>query len=351
MEKKKILIVVLLVMVNLLFASSSFSQTPIIWRGQNAYPTSPNMGPFPKDTAGVGNAPLVFGNWLSRETKGQFQLQLAQPGAIVPVGQMFQAISKGALDFGGLYWGGFHTGIMPEADVEIGLPFAWETLAEAWDAFQNRGLLKEFQKIYAEHNLYWIPTINNVTFQVGTTFPVPNPAALKGKKIRAGGVIAELYKRLGATPVLLPAGELYMALKLGTIDGSQIALDFLESSKLKEVWKNYVVSPNYSVIVGNFVINMDTFNRLPKDIKSLIENHVHHVLLENSLNNAVWEKYLATKAIKENPSFKLVEWSDKDAAAVRKIGISTWDTVAAKSPRCARLVDIVKEQMRDLGKI
>ncbi len=351
MKKKKILMVVLLTVASLLVASPGFSESKIVWRGQNAYPPSAQEGSFPKDMAGVGNAPLVFGNWLSRETNGQFQLRLAQPGAVVPVKQMFQAVKRGTLDFAGLYWGGFHVGIIPEADVEIGLPYAWQSIAEAWDAYHNRGLLQEMRKIYAEHNIYFIPVLCNCTFNVGTTFPVPSPDALKGKKIRAGGLVSEVLKRLGATPVLLPAGEMYMGLKLGTIDGTQIALDALESSKLKEVWTQYVVKPNVSVIVGNLLVNMNSFKKLPDEMQSMIENRVHHVMLEHSLNNSAYEQYLAAKGVRENPDFKLVEWSEEDIKKVQQIAYSTWDTVAAKSPRCARLVDIIKQQMRDFGRM
>lgn len=350
MKKKKVLMVVLLIIASLFFASSGFSQTPIRWRGQNAYPTPPDIGPFPKSMAGTGNAPYVFANWLNRETKGQFQLNMAQPGAIVPVAQMFTSISKGVLDFGGLYYGAYHSGIMPETDIEIGLPFAWETLSEAWDGLHNRKLIDEFRKIYAEHNIYWIPVICNSNYGFGTRFPIPNPEALKGKKIRAGGIYGDLVKKLGASPVLMPPGEVYMGLKLGTIDGTILSLDHVESAKLKEVWTNYLISPNLNTIVGSFLINMDSFKKLPDNIKSMIENQTDLVLLENSLNNYVFELYLANKASKEHP-FKLVYWSDADANKVKKVGYSLWESIAAKSPRCAKLVNIVRDQMKDLGKM
>ena len=43
--------------------------------------------------------------------------------------------------------------------------------------------------------------------------------------------------------------------------------------------------------------------------------------------------------------------TEEDKAKIRQIGIDLWDEVAAKSPRCQELVDIVKAQARDLGKI
>lgn len=342
---------VLLIAVSLLLAVSSYAQAPIVWKGQNAYVAPPDVGPFKNRVAGSGNGPILFGNWLNRETKGQFQLNLAQPGAIVPVAQMFNAVSKGVLDFAGLYYGGFHTGIMPEADIEVGLPFAWEQPEEAWDALFNRGMLEEIRKVYAEHNIYWIPAITDSRYSFGTRFPCPNPEALKGKKIRATGIYGELVKALGGSPVVLPPGEMYMALKLGTIDGTIFGLENVETYKLKEVWVNYVYTPNLNTIMGSYIINMDSFKKLPENVRTLIENNAPHVILQNTMHNYVWDLYWATKASKENPNFKLVYWSGEDIAKVRKVGFGLWDSVAAKSPRCARMVEIVKAQMRDLGKM
>jgi TRAP-type C4-dicarboxylate transport system substrate-binding protein len=350
MAKKKVLTAVLLMMAILLSSSPGFSQATIQWRGQNAYNPPPEIGPFPKRMAGTGNSAVLFGDWLNRETKGRFQLNLSPAGSVVPVNQMFQAVSKGTIDFGGLYYGAFHSGVMPETDIEVGLPFAWETVAEAWDGLHNRNLIAEFRKIYAEHNIYWIPVICNSHYSFGTTFSVPNLEALKGKKIRAGGVYGKLVAAIGASPVNMPAGEVYMGLKLGTIDGTILDMGQLEANKLKEVWTNYVVNPNLSVIIGSFLINMNSFNKLPDDIKSMIENQADTVLLQNSLNNYVFEEYLATQASKNFP-FKRIQWSDSDITKIREIGYGLWEPIANQSPRCAKLVEIVRNQMRDLGKM
>jgi hypothetical protein len=45
-------------------------------------------------------------------------------------------------------------------------------------------------------------------------------------------------------------------------------------------------------------------------------------------------------------------WSPEDVKKVTEKAVETlYPTVAAKSPRCARLVDIVKKQMKDYGRI
>ncbi len=68
------------------------------------------------------------------------------------------------------------------------------------------------------------------------------------------------------------------------------------------------------------------------------------------MNGYVYDLYVSNKAAKEYP-FKLVRWPADDAAKVRRIGIDLWEKVASKNPRCARLVDTVRLQMKELGKL
>jgi TRAP-type C4-dicarboxylate transport system substrate-binding protein len=123
---------------------------------------------------------------------------------------------------------------------------------------------------YAKRNLYWIPQEFDAIVGIGTTFPAPNPEALKGKKIRTTGLWGEYINVLAATPVSIPWGDVYMAAKLGTVDGWCGGVASLEELKLKEVAKGYVVSPNITLSPGAFLINKRSYDALPKDIQDII---------------------------------------------------------------------------------
>jgi TRAP-type C4-dicarboxylate transport system substrate-binding protein len=264
---------------------------------------------------------------------------------------MFKATSRGMLDFAGQYFGGYHAGQMPETDIESGLTFAWETFEHAWDAYFNRGLLEEIRKVYAEHNIFWIPSFPDQIQQIGSSFPINSLADLKGKKIRATGVVAEYVKLLGASPVSIPAPEVYMALKLGTVDAALWGLVGVEDMKLKEVWKYFIVSPNCNTIVCSFLINMNAFKALPPDIKEILDKQAPYAMLADSIREKLIMDYAAASAVKSH-GLKLVTLSDKEANWIRKEVMTTvWDKVAAKSERNARLVEIVRKQMRELGRL
>ena len=61
----------------------------------------------------------------------------------------------------------------------------------------------------------------------------------------------------------IPAPEMYMALKLGTVDGAVFSMVALEDMKLKEVWKYFIVVQIVTTLVCSFLINMNSFNALP----------------------------------------------------------------------------------------
>jgi len=157
-------------------------------------------------------------------------------------------------------------------------------------------------------------------------------------------------KQIGGSPVVVPGPEMYMALKLGTIDGAIYGLETLWPQKLYEVWKYYVTVPNLNSIVGSYLINLDKWKALPEENRRLIEDNGKYFLQGVTANNYTWELYWAAKAAKESP-FQLTTWNAEDVAKIRKIGFGLWDQVAGKSARTGKLVDMVRKQMVEIGKI
>lgn len=164
--------------------------------------------------------------------------------------------------------------------------------------------------------------------------------------------MAEYVRLLGASPVAIPAPEMYMALKLGTVDGAVFSMVALEDMKLKEVWKYYIVSPNCTTLVCSFLINMDSFHALPDDIKEIIRKDAPMAMLAYSTaRERMLMDYYAAEAMK-NYGLKLTTLSEKETDWIRKEVMKTvWDKAASKGPRNAKLVELVRQQMRKLGKI
>jgi len=108
----------------------------------------------------------------------------------------------------------------------------------------------------------------NTTEKAG---PVYKPEDLKGMKIRMPNSEAflDMGRALGTTPTPMGFGEVYLALKLGTIDGQDNPLPTDLSAKFVEVTK-YIILTDHALGMINPVINEEFWQALPNEYKTYI---------------------------------------------------------------------------------
>lgn len=107
-----------------------------------------------------------------------------------------------------------------------------------------------------------------------TKKPVRTMEDLKGMKIRApGGHQTNYIKALGAEPVFMPLGDVYLALETGTIDGLVTCAPLVLAFKLHEVAKNGVVA-TFGCVSEGVIMNKKSWERCPDDLKPIIEEVV-----------------------------------------------------------------------------
>lgn len=104
-----------------------------------------------------------------------------------------------------------------------------------------------------------------------TTEPVHTLEDCKGLKIRSpGGHQTNYIKALGAEPVFMPLGDVYMAMETGTIDGIVTCPPLVLAFKLYEVAK-YGTLAAFGCVTEGVVMNEKTWNNTPDDLKPVIE--------------------------------------------------------------------------------
>ena len=93
---------------------------------------------------------------VERATNGRLQIELYEPGALCQASDIVTYLSQGAFDCAVIF-GSTYAGVLPEADLGTGIPFAWESSSEIYDAMENYGLLEVIQEAYSELNIkyYW----------------------------------------------------------------------------------------------------------------------------------------------------------------------------------------------------
>lgn len=157
-------------------------------------------------------------------------------------------------------------------------------------------------------------------------------------------------KGLGASAVFLPVGDIYMALKLRTVDGYVGGSDYLEDVKLKEVIKTYIKEPNLSSVICEHIINMNSWNKLPAALREKIQREQRHAELDWTMHATVELSHLQIRCARDY-GVKFISLPKDEQEEIMKVVLVVWGNIAAKSPRCAKLIDMLKAMARDLGKI
>jgi tripartite ATP-independent transporter DctP family solute receptor len=108
--------------------------------------------------------------------------------------------------------------------------------------------------------------------------PISAPEDLSGIKLRTprGEWRVRLFQVFGANPTPMPLSEVFVALQTGVIDGQENPIAQVATHKFQEVQDylsltSHVYSPSY------LVMGLDRWNRLPEDIRTVIEETAREI--------------------------------------------------------------------------
>ena len=102
---------------------------------------------------------------------------------------------------------------------------------------------------------------------------VRTPADLAGLKIRvSGSAAAAVVEALGATPVQMPAGEIYNALQTGLIDGLITGASAIGDFRLDEVADSYTLGAPMGHISFYVVMNQARYEGLSAEHRAAIDS-------------------------------------------------------------------------------
>ena len=226
----------------------------------------------------VSNPPKTFLiPWIERVNKasnGRMKVQgywSMQLGGKAP--QLLDQVRDGVVD---IVWTlpGFTPGRMPRVE-PFELPFVHK------DPLSSTLALQDYQDKYLGPDLKdYHPLLLHVHagFLFQTKDPILKMEDLKGKKIRAasrGGVW--LLEALGATGIGLPLNEIPPALSKGVIDGVTLPYEIAPAVKTQDLVSNFSElagpQPRLGTNVFTFLMNKDTYAKLPPDLKKVIDDN------------------------------------------------------------------------------
>ncbi|MCG8507701.1 MAG: TRAP transporter substrate-binding protein [Rhodospirillales bacterium] len=220
-----------------------------------------------------------------RISGGEMEIRFHEPGTLVPTGEMFDAVSSGAIDAAfappGFWWEK-----VPALQLFAAVPFG-PTASEylAWIYFGGGQEL--FQEIYHKNNIHSV-FCGMLSPEASGWFreKIVTVEDLRGLKVRFFGLGANVLEKLGAEPRSLTEGEIFPALESGAIDAAEFSMPAIDLQLgLHEMAKHYYFPGwHQPSTLFELMINLERWNGLSPTEKGRIEavcgDNIRHSLAE-----------------------------------------------------------------------
>lgn len=290
---------------------------------------------FDSSDAGWAKGLMPWVKAVEEATKGTVKIRVEPAGALTSGSEAFGAAAAGMTD-GYAGWATVYGGEMPEGMLAYGMAMGAESSEAAWEAMwgDKYRIGDLVQEAAHERNLHWAGWTNQGPNSMFTLFPVNKLEDLKGKKMRAGGPQALFHATMGGSPVSLDAGDIYTAIKLGTIEGTYWDTGGIADMHFHEVVK-YASLPGWNAAQHQEIyINLDKWKALTQWQRDRIEEVFKPTYFETSKMHADGVA-AALKALTDNGG-EIITMSDEEVNRMREKAINeVWPKVAEKSARNA----------------
>lgn len=226
---------------------------------------------WPKNFPGLGTGANKLARLITEMSGGRLKVKVYGAGELVPAFEVFDAVSRGTAQMGhgsAYYW----KGKIEEAQFFSTVPFGLNG-QEMTSWLHHGGGLELWKEVYEPFGV--IPAAaGNTGVQMAGWFnkEINSLTDLKGLKMRIPGLGGEAFKRAGGTPVNLPGGELFTALKTGALDATEwvgpyndLAFGFYKAAK-------YYYYPGWHEpgTTLEATINKEAFESLSKDLQAIV---------------------------------------------------------------------------------
>jgi len=153
----------------------------------------------------------------------------------------------------------------------VEIPLQWGSPTEAtkalWRIF-DKHLAKEYKRVKVL--AMWVTD----TPTIMTNKVVRVPDDLAGLKLRTPSRNqAAIIKGFGAIPVAMPMPQTYGAIEKGVVDGAVVGISVVNSFKLAEVVKNYIVDLPMGYSPQMIAMNRSVYDSLTAAQKAVIDKH------------------------------------------------------------------------------
>ncbi len=274
----------------------------------------------------LGDSGQAIGERISVLTGGSLEIVFRNPGEIVAGGEIWDAISTGAIE-AAWYSPGFAEDVVPSASLFTAFPFGPDVREySAW--WYEGGGYELWNEISAPFDVH-SELCAVLAPEASGWFreEITDLAQLEGSKMRVFGLGAAVFAKLGVQAQSLPVADTMSALNLGTIDSAELSFPAIDDALGMYEHASHYYFPGWhqqtSLIV--FMMNTGTWEGLTDQERAAVtEVCAANVARTMAQGEAIQIEPL-DKMVAEN-GVTVHRWSDENLAAFE----AAWDEVVAE---------------------
>ncbi len=238
----------------------------------------------------------TFNKKITEKSKGNIMINIYPSGQLFNDKSMNDAIMSGGIDMG-LNSTAMWSTVIPVMEI-FDVPFlftSYEKVDQAIDGGLGDKLAVELQKkgvrpvIWADYGF--------VQF-ANSKKEITKPEDFASLKLRGYGELpSETIKALGASPVTMGSGEVYMAIQRGVVDGQTSGTTAMYERKMFEVTK-YLTITNHAYPEFILAMNEKSFQKLTPEQQQIVTEAANEVR-DELRKNAKMEDMSALEKLKE----------------------------------------------------
>jgi len=237
-----------------------------------------------------------------RVSGGDVEVAFHEPGALVPVGEMLDAVAAGSVD-AAFSSPGFWSDEVPALALFAAVPFGPGTEEYlAW--FYFGGGRELFEDIYDERGVHGLICGASAPEASGWfRREIKTIDDLKGLKMRVFGLAGKVLSRLGVETRSLTEGDIFVALESGDIDAAEYSLPAVDLKLGFQALARHYYFPGWHQPASLFelIINREKWDALSSTQKAQIEavcgDNVRHGLAESEATQFAALKTLYSEGV------------------------------------------------------
>ncbi len=278
---------------------------------------------------------------------GEMVIEVYTADELVPHGELFRALQEGTVDMA------VSDDDSMASPVDVSVFAAYFPLAARYgldvDVLWNHyGLNEIWKEAYDEiDGVTWLAQGSWDPCNFATTKPIRHLKDLKGLRMYMFPTGGEFMKQFGVVPMALPYEDVEMALQTNVLDGvawSGITEDYTVG--WADVTKYYLTNPISGAWAGGWFVNTDAWEKVPAHLQQLLKLTIE----KSNYYRLHWYWWGEANYRAHGDKLELTTIPPDEWKAVEDAAYKYWDEIAAKSPRDAKVVKILKEYIDTMEK-